>query len=178
MGRENSEYPEATRGSIAHSNQYSVRKVTARDVRYISIGRKTGRTGHMLPMKRRKKREKLNGWTYVGSYGFSHIYAKGDKRCLIDPKTGQSTFEYKVTMSSKRYGVRNIKDAYLSQEKKKSKIPDCELLSTCSFFNDMQDTSETTGVLKEQYCKVNYAWCGRYMVFKALERQSSFRFVA
>lgn len=53
----------------------------------------------MLPMKKREKREKLNGWTYVGSFGFSHIYAKGDKRCLIDPKTGKSTFDYKVMMS-------------------------------------------------------------------------------
>ncbi len=97
--RENSEYPEATRGSIAHSNKYSVRKVTARDVRYISIGRKNVRTGHMLLIKRREKREKLKGWTYVGSFGFSHIYAKGDKRCLIDPKTGKSTFDYKVMMS-------------------------------------------------------------------------------
>ena len=85
-------------------------------------------------------------------------------------------------MSGKRCGVRNIKDACLSQEKKKGKIPDCELLSTCPFFNDMQATSEMTGVLKEQYCTGNYAWCGRYMVFKALERElertSSFGLVA
>jgi len=37
-----------------------------------------------------------NGWTHVGYYGFSHIYAKGDERCLVDPQTGQSTFEYRI----------------------------------------------------------------------------------
>lgn len=136
----------------------------------------------MLPKKKREKREELNGWTYVGSYGFSHIYAKGDKRCLIDPKTGKSAFEYRVTMSSKRCGVRNTKKTCINQGVKKEKNPDCELLATCPFFNDMRATSEMTGVLKEQYCRGNYAWCGRYMVFKALERElektSSFGLVA
>jgi len=37
-----------------------------------------------------------NGWTHVGYYGFSHIYAKGGKRRLVDPQTGQSTFEYRI----------------------------------------------------------------------------------
>ena len=53
-------------------------------------------------------------------------------------------------------------------------MPDCELLSTCPFFNDrMQDMSEMTETYKEQYCKGDYAWCGRYMVFKALEREKN-----
>ena len=138
----------------------------------ISIDKRTVRLGRVLPMKEPEKKERLDGWTYVGSFGFSHIYAKGDSRCLIDPKTGNSTFEYKITMSNKRYGARNMEDACLSQEKKRDKIPDCELLSTCLFFNDMRDTSKMTGVLKEQYCRGNYAWCGRYMVFKALDRES------
>ncbi len=42
---------------------------------------------------------KLNGWTHVGYYGRAHIYAKGDKRCLVDPETGEPTFEYRVTTS-------------------------------------------------------------------------------
>ena len=51
-------------------------------------------------------------------------------------------------------------------------MPDCELLSTCPFFNDkMQDMSEMTEILKESYCRGNYTWCGRYMVSKALERE-------
>ena len=51
-------------------------------------------------------------------------------------------------------------------------MPDCELLSTCPFFNDrMQDMFETPETYKERYCKKDYGWCGRYMVFKALERE-------
>jgi len=48
----------------------------------------------------------------------------------------------------------------------------CELLVTCPFFNDnAQKTFEMAEIYKEQYCKGNYPWCGRYMVFKALERE-------
>lgn len=55
-------------------------------------------------------------------------------------------------------------------------MPACELLSMCPYFNDsMYEMAEPD---KEQYCKGGYAWCGRYMAFKALERQSSLRFVA
>ena len=44
-------------------------------------------------------------------------------------------------------------------------MPDCELLSTCPFFNKM------TEIYKEQYCKGNYALCGRYLILlKARER--------
>ena len=50
-------------------------------------------------------------------------------------------------------------------------MPDCELLSTCPFFNDrLHDMSEMPEMYKEQYCKGDYTWCGRYMVFKALEK--------
>ena len=81
-----------------------------------------------------------------------------------------------------RRSVINTKRTCISQRVKKEKNPDCELLPTCPFFNDMQDTSEMTGVLKKHYCKGNYAWCGRYMVFKAFERElektSSFGLVA
>lgn len=52
------------------------------------------------------------------------------------------------------------------------KMPDCELLSTCPFFNDRtQNTFETAEIYKEQYCKGNYPRRGRYMVFKALEKE-------
>lgn len=51
-------------------------------------------------------------------------------------------------------------------------MPDCELLSTCLFFNDgMHEMSGMTELDKERYCKGDYTWCGRYMVFKALERE-------
>ena len=52
-------------------------------------------------------------------------------------------------------------------------MPDCELLLSCPFFNDRtHDTSEMTEIDKEQYCKGDYAWCGRYMTFQALEKES------
>lgn len=49
------------------------------------------------------------------------------------------------------------------------KRPDCELLSTCPFFNDcMYEMAEKD---KEQYCKEDYSWCGRYITFMALEKE-------
>lgn len=52
------------------------------------------------------------------------------------------------------------------------KMPDCELLHTCPFFNDMKNnTGELATLNKESYCRGSYTWCGRYMAFKALERE-------
>ncbi len=45
----------------------------------------------------------------------------------------------------------------------------CELLSTCPFYNDRMH-SDMPERYKEQYCKRDYAWCGRYLTFKALQR--------
>ncbi len=45
----------------------------------------------------------------------------------------------------------------------------CELLSTCPYFNDT--TYEMAETDKGQYCRGDYGWCGRYMAFKALERE-------
>lgn len=51
-------------------------------------------------------------------------------------------------------------------------MPDCELLLTCPFFNEMtQNTNELIELYKESYCQGYYTWCGRYMAFKALERE-------
>ena len=51
-------------------------------------------------------------------------------------------------------------------------MPDCELLLPCPIFNDKtQGMSELAETLKEHHCKGDYAWCGRYMAFKALERE-------
>ncbi len=44
----------------------------------------------------------------------------------------------------------------------------CELLTACPYFND--DTYRMPGIFKEQYCRGEYRWCGRYMAFKAEER--------
>jgi hypothetical protein len=44
----------------------------------------------------------------------------------------------------------------------------CELLTTCPYFND--DTYGMSEIFKEQYCRGEYRWCGRYMAAKAEER--------
>ena len=52
------------------------------------------------------------------------------------------------------------------------KMSNCELLAVCPFFNDASDDmSEMAEMRKEQYCKGDYTWCGRYLVFKALQRE-------
>jgi len=51
-------------------------------------------------------------------------------------------------------------------------MSDCELLSTCPFFNDnAQDMTEMPEQHKEQYCQGDSSWCGRYLAYKALERE-------
>ena len=35
-----------------------------------------------------------NGWKHVSYCGSCFIYARGNKRRLVDPKSGKSTFEY------------------------------------------------------------------------------------
>ena len=65
-------------------------------------------------------------------------------------------------------------------------MPDCELLSTCPFFSDnpediskpdeiygLEGMSELKAMIKSEYCRGNYTWCGRYMAFKELERQQN-----
>ena len=51
-------------------------------------------------------------------------------------------------------------------------MPDCELAPICPVFNNlMYNKCEIVKMCREQYCNGNYAWCGRYMIFKALERE-------
>ena len=40
------------------------------------------------------RKETLYGWKHVGYCGSCFIYAMGNKRRLVDPKAGKSTFEY------------------------------------------------------------------------------------
>ena len=44
------------------------------------------------------------------------------------------------------------------------RMPDCELLFTCPFFNDT--TYEMAEEYKERYCNGDHAWCGRYMIWR------------
>ena len=51
------------------------------------------------------------------------------------------------------------------------KMAECEILSTCVFFNDkMANMPATTAIYKERYCQSDNLTCARYMVFKALGR--------
>ncbi len=61
----------------------------------------------------------LDGWTHIGYYGFCQIYAKDDKRRIVNPKTGRSTFVYGVTMSNTGRSVINLNWSSISRGKKK-----------------------------------------------------------
>ena len=51
-------------------------------------------------------------------------------------------------------------------------MPDCELTATCPYFKgDFQEAPEITERLKEEYCRGDYTWCGRYQAYKAQERE-------
>ncbi len=60
----------------------------------------------------------FSGWTHVGYFGFRNIYANGDKRCLVDEKTSQSTFEFRVKRH--RAWRQQQKAASRSQDGKRS----------------------------------------------------------
>jgi len=48
-------------------------------------------------------------------------------------------------------------------------MAECEVLSTCIFFNDkMRDMPGTAAIYKKKYCQGDNSICARYMVFKAL----------
>jgi len=53
-------------------------------------------------------------------------------------------------------------------------MPDCLLLDACPFFND--NLYEMAEDYKEKHCKGDFQWCGRYMVYIAVERERSLRF--
>lgn len=46
---------------------------------------------------------------------------------------------------------------------------DCELISTCPYFND-EEHSEMTESLKEEFCHGSYTWCGRYLTYQAVKK--------
>ncbi len=52
-----------------------------------------------------------------------------------------------------------------------TKATECELLSTCIFFNDkMGHLPITASLMKEQYCRGDFERCARYQVYRALGR--------
>lgn len=49
-------------------------------------------------------------------------------------------------------------------------MSDCELSSTCPFFNDStEDTAGIFGDYRDNYCRGNAFWCKRYLTYKASE---------
>ena len=49
---------------------------------------------------------------------------------------------------------------------------ECELLSSCPFFQDkMANMPATAEMLKGRYCRKDNSRCARFMVFKALGRE-------
>ena len=52
-------------------------------------------------------------------------------------------------------------------------MADCECLAGCLFFNDrMADMPTMANMYKRNYCRGDSSKCARYMVFKALGRES------
>lgn len=50
-------------------------------------------------------------------------------------------------------------------------MADCELMTTCAFFNDqMADMPSMSNIIKERYCKGSNVMCARHMVFRVLGR--------
>lgn len=52
-------------------------------------------------------------------------------------------------------------------------VTDCELLNTCPYYNGVVEMPES---VKGEYCKGNHRWCGRYMIYRDLERERRSRF--
>lgn len=51
-------------------------------------------------------------------------------------------------------------------------MADCEVLSTCIFFNDkMANMPGTAAAFKKKYCQDDNSACARYKVFKSLGKQ-------
>lgn len=48
----------------------------------------------------------------------------------------------------------------------------CELANKCPYY---QGYVHMSAELKEQYCRGDYRWCGRYMGFQALESERFIR---
>jgi len=52
-------------------------------------------------------------------------------------------------------------------------MADCELLTTCIFFNDhMTEMPTMSTIMKQRYCKGSNSQCARYMVFRNLGREA------
>ena len=48
-------------------------------------------------------------------------------------------------------------------------MADCELLSSCLFFNDqLANMPDMADLMKEKYCRGDNSICARYKVFRAL----------
>lgn len=52
-------------------------------------------------------------------------------------------------------------------------MADCEILTTCLFFNDqMAEMPSMSNIIKQRYCRGSNTQCARHMVFRTLGRPS------
>ncbi len=50
-------------------------------------------------------------------------------------------------------------------------MPECEYMSTCTFFNDrMPKMPASAELFKQKYCRADKASCARFMILSALGR--------
>jgi hypothetical protein len=50
---------------------------------------------------------------------------------------------------------------------------DCELISTCPYYNNADEGQVIPENFKEQYCHGIYVWCGRYLSHRASEERKT-----
>ena len=63
----------------------------------------------------------LDGWQQAGYFGSCYIYAKGNKRRLVNPKTGKITFEYEIVQINET--KRGLKIKYISVDEENGEQP-------------------------------------------------------
>ncbi len=51
------------------------------------------------------------------------------------------------------------------------KSSECELISTCPYYNNTHDGYEIPEQFKEQYCREHYIWCGRYLAYQTRQQR-------
>ena len=46
------------------------------------------------------------------------------------------------------------------------KSSECELITTCPYYNNARYGCDIPEQFKEQYCRGIYVWCGRYLAYR------------
>ena len=80
---------------------------------------------------------------------------------------------FRAKLSTNAFSLKQAgSDEIPWSERGEVKIPGCPLLTKCPYASDIShDFSEMNEGDKERYCKGGYGWCGRYMTYKARQRE-------